>query len=222
MIIKIIRKVTRSVLPFIARIRLVDFDNLPREGGCLVICNHIGRLDAWLGFILANREDVIIMVADKYAKNPFIKLLGDSMDTIWVNRDGSDVRSLRQVQKRLQAGMMAIMAPEGTRSPTEALMKAKAGAAYLAAKADVPIVPVAIVGTEDRVVKETLRRWRRLDLHIRVGRPFTLPPLPKRDKSQFIETATDELMCQIAAILPEKYRGVYAAHPRLGELLEEG
>lgn len=219
MFIRLIRKITQFILYSIARVELVDYENLPSQGGCIVISNHIGQLDAWLGFVMANRDDVIIMVADKYARNRVTKFLGDKINTIWVNRDGTDIRSLRQVQKRLQAGGMAIIAPEGTRSPTEALIEAKSGAAYLAAKAKVPVVPISVIGTEDRVVKERLRRLRRLKLQIRVGRPFMLPPLPKQNKTQFIDEATDELMCQIAAILPEQYRGVYANHPRLNELL---
>ena len=135
------------ILYTIAKIELVGYENLPREGGCLVISNHIGRLDTWLGFIMANRDDVIIMVADKYAQNPVLKFFGDAIDTIWVNRDGGDIRSLRMAQKRLQAGGLAVIAPEGTRSPTEALIKPKSGAAYLAAKAQVPIVPIGLAGT---------------------------------------------------------------------------
>ena len=221
MIIRFIRKVAQIILYSIARVELVDYDKLPTEGGCIVICNHIGRLDAWLGFIMANRDDTIIMIADKYAQNRFLRFLGDAIDTIWVNREGGDIRSLREAQKRLQAGGMAVIAPEGMRSPTESLMKAKSGAAYLAAKSGVPIVPISVIGTEDSIVGKRLRKFRRLDLRIRVGESFSLPPLPKRNKSQFVEEATDELMCQLAAILPEQYWGVYAGHARLEELLGE-
>ncbi|MEM7332958.1 MAG: lysophospholipid acyltransferase family protein [Chloroflexota bacterium] len=212
---------TQLVLYTIARVDVDGFENIPKEGGCLVISNHVGRLDTWLGFIMANRDDTIIMIADKYAQNRVLKFLGDAIDTIWVNRDGGDIRSLRKAQKRLKAGGLAVIAPEGTRSPTEALIKPKAGAAFLAGKAEVPIVPIALAGTEDSVVSQRLRRFRRLDLRIRVGKPFTLPPMPKRNKEQFVEDATEEMMCQIASLLPERYRGIYADKARVAELVEK-
>lgn len=222
MIIRLIRQLTRFILFTIAQVELVDYQNLPKQGGCIVICNHIGKLDAWLGFVLTNRNDTIIMVANKYEKNRILRFLGNRINTVWVNREETDFRALRQVQKRLQAGGLAVIAPEGRRSPTESLMAAKPGAAYLASKVNVPVVPIGLVGTEDSVVRSRLKRLKRLDLQVRFGRPFNLPPIPKADRSQFFIEATDEMMCQIAALLPESHRGVYAGHPRLGALLAHG
>jgi 1-acyl-sn-glycerol-3-phosphate acyltransferase len=53
------------------------------------------------------------------------------------------------------------------------------------------------------------------------GKPFIIPPLPKQDRDAALQHATDEIMCQIAALLPERYRGVYAGQPRVKELLNE-
>jgi 1-acyl-sn-glycerol-3-phosphate acyltransferase len=53
-----------------------------------------------------------------------------------------------------------------------------------------------------------------------IGEAFTIPPLPVMGKEEALKTATDEVMCQIAALLPESYRGVYADHPRTIELLK--
>jgi 1-acyl-sn-glycerol-3-phosphate acyltransferase len=65
-----------------------------------------------------------------------------------------------------------------------------------------------------------LRRLQRLDIHIQIGEPFVLPPLPRgAERDPFLEASTDEIMCRIAALLPPQYRGVYADHLRLQELL---
>ena len=78
---------------------------------------------------------------------------------------------------------------------------------------------MAITGTWDKEVYGRLKRFKRLDITIRVGETFTLPPLPRQNKDEFLQQSTDEIMCRIAAMLPPEYRGVYAEHPRLLELL---
>ena len=89
----------------------------------------------------------------------------------------------------------------------------------MAAKSGLPIVPVAEWGGEDRRVVESLRQLRRATIHVRVGQPFNLPPLPKGDRDAALQAYNDEVMCRIAYLLPAEYRGVYAHHPRLKELL---
>ena len=114
------------------------------------------------------------------------------------------------------------MAPEGTRSKSEALVEGKPGAAYLAGKTGLPIIPVGLTGTEDRVVKARLRRLRRLRYSIlELEIHFICRPWIVRTGIVYLEQNTDEIMCRIAALIPPSYRGVYADHPRLHELLEE-
>ena len=100
----------------------------------------------------------------------------------------------------------------------EALQEAHPGAAYFAAKTGVPIIPVAMTGTEDRVVVDNLKHFRKLKIVVRAGKPFSLPPMKGQD-TEALARATEEVMCQIAAMLPERYRGFYADHPRLKELV---
>jgi 1-acyl-sn-glycerol-3-phosphate acyltransferase len=191
---------------------------IPETGGALIISNHLGRLDAMLGVVLANRDDIILMIADKYEGNAFWRVLGNQLDAIWLNRDEADFHALREVTRRLKAGGISGIAPEGTRSKTESSLPGKPGAAYIATKTGVALVPVALWGTEDRVVKERFRRFKRLAIHIRIGEPFTLPPLKRDNRDEMLAHGTDEMMCRIGAMLPESYRGVYAEHPRLLEL----
>jgi 1-acyl-sn-glycerol-3-phosphate acyltransferase len=92
--------------------------------------------------------------------------------------------------------------------------------AYLASKVpDVLIVPIAIWGTEGSVPK--MFTLARPAINIRFGKPFTLPPVERQDRNVALERNTDEIMCRIAAMLPEKYRGYYRDHPRLKELMNE-
>lgn len=219
MFLKVLRIVSRIILRVIARIDQSEIERIPASGGCLAVSNHIGRLDAMLAMILSDRDDIIMMIAEKYQAYWFWRWVMRNLDAIWLDRYNADFRALREVYKRLKAGGIAAVAPEGTRSPEAQLQAGKPGAAYLAAKAGVPIVPLAIIGTEDKVVYQRLRRFRRLDIKIRVGEPFELPPMPRKNRDEFIQQSTDEIMCRIAALLPPEYRGVYAEHPRLWELL---
>ena len=116
---------------------------------------------------------------------------------------------------------MIVIAPEGTRSKTEALQEAKLGVAFLASKSGYPVLPVAVTGTEDRGIVENLKHFRRSKIIVRAGDAFKIEIPKGKGREQAMREATDEIMCQIGAILPEKYRGVYAEHPRLKELLKK-
>lgn len=219
--LRIVRTLSRFVLRIIARIEIVG--NIDYQSGSYIITgNHVGRLEAFLVILLADRDDIILLLAEKYRQYAVWRYFARKVDAIWVNRFDADFHALREVLKRLKQGEVLAIAPEGTRSPTEALLPGKSGAAYLAAKADVPIIPIGIVGTEDRVVKYRLKHFQRLDIIARVGEPYRLPQMPKGGtRDAWLQQQTDEMMCQIAALLPPDHRGVYADHPCLLELLTE-
>jgi 1-acyl-sn-glycerol-3-phosphate acyltransferase len=99
------------------------------------------------------------------------------------------------------------------------MIEGRPGAAYLAAKLHRPIVPIGLSGTEDKVMLANLRRLRRSPILINVGAPFTLPEFSNRDRDALLKECTDEIMCRIAALIPERNRGIYARHPRLAQLL---
>jgi 1-acyl-sn-glycerol-3-phosphate acyltransferase len=100
------------------------------------------------------------------------------------------------------------------------LIEAKPGVSYLATRLHRPIIPVGITGTEDQALIGNLKKLCRGHITVTAGQPFMLPPLPKQDRDEALKQYTDEIMCHIAALLPEKYRGVYANHPRLKQLLD--
>lgn len=219
MFLRMLRLLGRAVLALIARVDLQGVENIPPQGhACVVVSNHIGRLDAMLVFILTERDDIIMFIAEKYQTSRLWRWFARRLDAIWLDREELDMAALRAAQRRLADGGMLAMAPEGTRSKSGVMIQAKAGAAWLAARAAVPIVPVGITGTEDRIVKQRLRSGRRLDVVLHIGPSFELPPLDRRDRDAYLERATDEIMCRIGASLPPSYHGFYAHHARLAEL----
>jgi 1-acyl-sn-glycerol-3-phosphate acyltransferase len=215
-LLAVLRLLVRLLFALLTHIEVEGLENVPQQGGAILAANHLGRLDSPLVYIVVCRDNLTGLVAEKYQNKPFFRWLVNLVGGIWINRQQADFRALREAREYLQKGGMLGIAPEGTRSRTGALMPAKTGVAYLADKADVPIIPVGITGTEKAF--HELYRLRRPRLKVRFGRPFKLPPLRHDDRSSSLKENTDEIMCQIAILLPPAYRGVYAGHPRLHEL----
>ena len=211
-IVLLITLITRTEVHGLEKLRSL-------RGKTIVVSNHLGRLDAAYAFVLIRRPDTILVVAEKYKEWPIFRWLVKHLDLLWLERFGADFGTLKEVLRRLERGGVLFMAPEGTRSPTEALIEGKPGATYLAAKSQAVVIPAAIFGSEDRVALRLLCEFRRPHIQIVVGEPFTIPPLPKEGREEFLKTYTDEIMARIAVLLPADYRGVYQRHPRVVELL---
>jgi 1-acyl-sn-glycerol-3-phosphate acyltransferase len=181
--------------------------------------NHLGVLDAPLVFSLIKRRDATSLVAKKHQRNPFFRWVVNKAGGIWINRQQVDFQAIRASHEFVKNGGLLGIAPEGTRSSTGALIEPKTGVAFLASKADVPIVPIAIIGTQN--AGREILRLARPEIEVRFGQPFRLPNINRKDRESAMKRNTDEIMCHIAALLPPEYRGVYADHPRLKELLAE-
>lgn len=214
----LIRIIIRGLFNTLTRVRIQGIENVPKTGACLLAVNHLSLLEPPLVFGLVKREKITALVAKKYRRKLFFRWLIRAVDGIWINREETDFQALREALAFLKDGGALGIAPEGTRSHTGALIEAKTGVAYLADKAGVPVVPVAVSGTETAFAK--LKRLKRPHIEIKFGKPFNLPPVQRSTRAEDLQRNTDEIMCQLAALLPPAYRGVYADHPRLKELLE--
>ena len=214
-----IRWLIRTVFNLAARVDVTGYEHLPKEGSYVIATNHLGIADAPIAFYALDRWDMFVMVGEKWNEKAFFRFLGKYFNFIFIDRYNPDIKALRHVIHVMEENNILVIAPEGTRSRTGALIEAKPGVTYLATKLNRPIVPIAITGTEDKVVFGNLKRVKKSHLTITAGPNFTLPSLPRENRDEALKKSTDEIMCRIAAILPEKYRGVYKDHPRTRELL---
>lgn len=214
----LLRSFFRFLFRTLAHVDVQGLEHIPAVGGAILAANHMSLLDAPLGFSLLERDDITALVADKHQKTAYLRWIVNAANGIWINREDADLQAIRAARAYLTNGGMLGIAPEGTRSRSGALGQAKNGVAYLADKAGVPIIPLAFYGTEDGFSQ--LAHLRRPRLFVRFGPPFSLPPLERRERDAALQRNTDEIMCQIAALLPEKYHGFYRGHPRLKELLD--
>jgi 1-acyl-sn-glycerol-3-phosphate acyltransferase len=217
------RNLLRSVLYILfrvlTRLKVIGRENIPMTGSCLLTGNHLGIIDGPLIFCLIRRNDATGLVALKHKRNPAIRFIVDTAKGIWIDRTRTDFKALKAARNYLKKGGLVGIAPEGTRSDSHALIQAKLGVAFLADKSNALILPAATTGSESSLKKIfTLQRPR---VHVRFGEPYRLPPLDRQDRDASLQRNTDEIMCHIAALLPPAYRGVYAGHPRLKELLRE-
>jgi len=215
----ILRALIRIFINLVAEIKLIDSEKLPREGSYAFATNHLGILDAFLAYYILERWDFFIPIAEKWERNIFLRWLGKHLNFIFIDRFNPDIHALREILKRMGKGEVLVIAPEGTRSRSEKMAEGKPGASYLASKAQFPVIPVGIAGTEDRIFFSNLKKLKRTQIQVTIGDAFTLPPLPRKNRDEVLREYTDEIMCQIATLIPEKNRGFYAEHPRLKELL---
>jgi 1-acyl-sn-glycerol-3-phosphate acyltransferase len=217
---RFLRSIVRFLMRLIADIEVKGAEKVP-PGNAIVAANHLGRLDPVALFCILDREDVIMPVAEKYRSHLLYGAIGRAVNAVWLNRFDADYSALRQILDRMKQGGLLVIAPEGTRSKTEALQEGKMGVAFLANKSGYPVLPVAVTGTEDRLILENLRHFRRSKITATAA-DLIYVEIPKgKGREEALRQATDEIMCQIAALLPEKYRGVYANHPRLKDLLKQ-
>ena len=214
----LLRTLIRFFLNIIARVEVVNHEKLPTEGSYAFATNHLGIVDAFLAFYILERWDFFIPVAEKWAESAFLRWLGKHLNVIFIDRFNPDIQALREILKRMEKGEVLVIAPEGTRSRTEQMAEGKPGVSYLASKTQFPVIPVGIAGSEDRILFGNLKRFKRTHFQVTIGDAFKLPPLPRKNRDETLREYTDEIMCQIAAIIPERNRGVYAEHPRLKEL----
>ena len=216
---KFLRWLIRIVVKIIARVEVTGYENLPEKGGFVIAVNHLGILDAPMAYYALDSWNLFIPVAEKWQENPVLRWLGKHLNFIFINRFKLDLKAMREIMNRMEEGQTLVIAPEGTRARDEKMAQGKPGVAYLASKMGWQIVPVAISGTEDRILFGNLKRFRRTQIRLTAGKSFMLPPFPKENREETLQEYTDEIMCRIAVMLPEKNRGYYAEYPRLKKLL---
>jgi 1-acyl-sn-glycerol-3-phosphate acyltransferase len=124
-----------------------------------------------------------------------------------VLRDGDDRAALRMALGILRNGLPLLIAPEGTRNP-DGLRDPQPGAAFLALKTGVPLLPVGISGTAS--IFSSLRECRKQHIDVSIGKLYRLPDLPGLPRRELLHRHTDLIMRRIAALLPPDHQGDYA------------
>ncbi len=191
---------------FLVRFEGIDgLEHFPASGPAILMINHIAFVDPIVVLGCLPRNIVPMAKAEVY-RYPIWGIFPWLWQVIPVHRGEVDRTALRLAQRVLQAGEVVLLAPEGTRSP--ALQTGKEGVAYLASRTGAPVIPVAVEGTEG-FPSIGRARWRGPGAHVRLGRPFRFRARGERVGREDLRRMTDEAMYVLAAMLPERRRGVY-------------
>lgn len=213
------RWVFSALIKLLSKPKIEGLENLPDSGAFLITSNHMSMADIPLGFMYLGDPNIRGWAAAKWSSHPLLAPIVHIGGGVFIRRGEVDRSSLREAIDWLKSGKPFALAPEGTRSRNGALQRAKTGAAYLAAVADVRVVPMGIVGT-DQAFRTLFLKLRRPELTLLIGTPFKLPPLDENHRNASLRENTDEIMCRIAMLLPPRHWGYYAKYPRLQELLK--
>ena len=202
----IINPPIKAILSTFLNVDAHEVARVPMQGPLIIATNHINSLDAPVGFSHLHPRPITAFVKVETWDNFFLKFLFDAWDAIPIKRGEVDFEAFRLAEEALSKKKIIIVAPEGTRSKHGRLNQGYPGIVLLAVRAGVPILPVVFFGNENL----KLRLAHRTSMTIKVGEPFKLDtkglPLSRDVRQQM----TDEIMYEIARLLPEQNRGVYA------------
>lgn len=205
---KIVNTLIKTLVRTVCRIDASELEQVPAEGPLIIATNHVTFLEAPVVYTHLMPRPLTAFSKTETWDNPFLGWLFDLWEIIPLKRGEADLGALRKGMQALDEGMILTIAPEGTRSYTGILAEGHPGVVMVALRSESPILPVATFGHED--LGQNLKRLRRTDFNIRVGRPFRLKKPEGKITREIRRKMTDEIMYQIAALLPEPYRGVYA------------
>jgi 1-acyl-sn-glycerol-3-phosphate acyltransferase len=204
------KPVFRGLFHILGRVKLTGKENVPFGQPYLVTFNHISIFDPAFAVTLWP-EMVEVLGASEIWDKPGQGQLAWLYHGIKVHRGEYDRAVFDKALSVLEAGRPLLMSPEGGRSHITALRRAKPGLALIIEKANVPIIPVGIVGTTDDFFTLAIRGQRPI-LEMHIGKPVWLPAVEGKgeQRRESRQRNADLVMAHIAGLLPEHYRGVYA------------
>jgi 1-acyl-sn-glycerol-3-phosphate acyltransferase len=205
---RIVVSTIKGLLRLLCRVDDAQLVRVPDRGPLIVVANHVNFLEVPLLYTHLQPRPVLGFAKVEAWDNPVIGALFDMGSAIPLYRGEADVTAFRQALKALEAGHILALAPEGTRSGHGRLQRGRPGAVLLALRSGVPLLPLVYYGGE--LFWHNLARLRRTDFHIVVGQPFYLDAGGVKVTRQVRQQMTDEIMYQMAALLPSAYRGVYS------------
>jgi len=194
--------ILRAITWWVMKIEVQDVENLPKEGAVVLASNHVTNFDVFPMQFSIPRA-LFFMAKAELLRNPLVEYILRKGGVFPIYRGTKDQWALRHAEKVLEHGRVLGLFPEGTRSKGRGLRQAKTGTARFAQKANCPIVPMAISGTE-RIFEDFPRRTK---VSVRLGEPI----YPQAGEGPI--ALTDRVMFCIAEMLPPELRGVYAEKP---------
>jgi len=190
----IIKSFSLIIFKLIFRLKIIGSENIPKTGPFVIVANHSSLLDA---FVLVSfvRPKITFMSAAYLFKIPLVGNVLRGVGAIPVQGKGSDIKLIKKAMKVLQAGGVLGIFPEGRITNEKDDFSAKAGAAYLAIKADVPIIPMAIKGS-NKVLPLGAKFPKLKKIEVKIGKPISCSKKIKLNK-KILEDTVNSYMKEI-------------------------
>lgn len=208
---RFIRDVLLRGLAFrlLVQVTVEGLEHVPASGPAILMINHITAIDPIVALGAIPHRFIVPMSKVENWWHPLIGVLVRSWGAYAVRRGKVDRTALQTTVDLLKVGELVLIAPEGTRQP--ALIRPKHGLTYVALRAPAAlIVPTAVYNTEGWL-RDLFIPWQRTAVHVAFGRPFRLRTGGRvRVPRDEMRRMTDEMMYQLAALLPARNRGQYA------------
>lgn len=200
----------RELFNILGHVKVVGKENIPLGKPYVIAMNHISIFDPPLVVCFWPEQPEVIGAADVFEKKGQGTLLS-LYGVIPVRRGDYDRVLLEKILAILKMGRPLIIAPEGGRSHEPAMRRAMPGVGYIIEHAQVPVVPVGLMGTTDDFWQRS-KRGEKPQLEMRIGKPIYFPPMNEKgaERREARQKNADLIMRHIAGLLPEEYHGVYA------------
>jgi 1-acyl-sn-glycerol-3-phosphate acyltransferase len=194
------------------RIRVFGREHVPRSGGVLVVSNHQSHLDPVLVGLSCDRRLNYVARDTLFGFAPFRWLI-NSLDAIPIDREGMGLGGIKESLRRLKAGEMLLIFPEGTRTRDGNVGQLKPGFLALARRSKVPILPVAIDGGFESWPR---RNWLPgpAVIHVRFGAAIS----PERAA----QLGDDALHAEVDGQIRACHASVVAGRRRVREIIDIG
>jgi 1-acyl-sn-glycerol-3-phosphate acyltransferase len=210
MVRPVMMAVLRGIFKMLTSVQVTGTENVPVGQSYVAVINHVSTFDG--PFVGAFWPEIMEAIgAIEVWQRPGQRILAFLYGGIPVHRGDYDRAMFERALAALHSGRPLMMAPEGGRSHAPGLRQAKAGVAFILDEAQVPIVPVGVVGATDDFW-EKASHFQRPHIAMTIGKPFCLPPIQGKgaERRKARQENADRVMAHIAALLPEEYRGVYS------------
>jgi 1-acyl-sn-glycerol-3-phosphate acyltransferase len=205
------------LLRLLCRPEIKGLEHIPVRGGAILASNHLAVVDSFFLPLLVPRRITFLAKSDYFTQPGvvgwFKKQFFSGVGQVPVDRSGGSAAqaAMDTAVRLLREQKLLGIYPEGTRSPDGRLYKGKTGVARMALEAVVPVIPVAMIGT-DRVNPIGSRTWRPHKVHIRIGAPLDFERYAGMAGDRFIERSmTDEIMYALMELSGQTYVDMYAA-----------
>jgi len=199
--------VIKLLVAALLKVQVQGLERVPLSGAVILATNHINSSDAFVVRAIMPR-DITAWAKAEIWQNPLLRTLVESLEMIPLRRGELDLHSVRLALGDLAKGKMIGIAPEGTRSWHGRLQQGRPGLVFLTQHApETFILPTAVYGQER--FRNYILRLRRTPVNVVFGQGFHLDVADGQDVRKVRREIIDEVMAQIAALLPPEYRGVY-------------